>query len=180
MFNFTERCKDTVQATNPQSADVVFVMEQKTCNSEVSGKLPMLAQLIDRSLSTKGLTGNRFGLIGYGGSGVYDLPHTHTIGSEVMGSARDMAADALDFIPDGSNTDTIGAMKMAAEYPFRAGVAKVMVVLACGPCMEQDMKFADMAAELKNQKIQLHLLVEHEFMMAAQDSTPKTNYLFGK
>ena len=179
---FLERCKDTVQDTNPQSADVVFIMEQKQCNSEVSSKLSLLAQLVDRSLAAKGLTGNRFGLIGYGGARVHDLPHTHTVGGEIMGSARAMAsaADSLVFVKDGENTDTIAALRMAAEYPFRAGVAKAVVVMACGPCMEQDVKLMDVTDELKNQKIQVHLLVEHEFMMAAKDAAPKTNYLFGK
>jgi len=117
-------CRDQTQNTNPQSADVVFVIEQKQCNSEITPKLSILASMLDRSLQGKGLTGNQFGLVGYGGRGVHNEPHTHTVGSKLMGSARDMktAADSLVFIEDGYNTDTMGAMKMAAEYPFRAGV----------------------------------------------------------
>lgn len=75
----------TYQLPQPvMSADVVFVVEEKPCNIQTDKKLPGLARMVDSSLSSKGISDIRFGLVGFGGPGVHDPSHVHTMASEMF------------------------------------------------------------------------------------------------
>ncbi len=57
----------------PRTADVVFIVEQQGCLGEYD--LEDLPKLIDRSLEERGLTDNRFALVGFGGEGGFKVGH---------------------------------------------------------------------------------------------------------
>jgi hypothetical protein len=69
---------------------------------------------------------------------------------------------------------------MAAKYPFRAGVAKSIVLLTCSECTEQAARYNEIEHNLKMRGISLHVIMDHEFTLSSDISTPKTNYLFGE
>jgi len=81
----TQQLPATVTAT-----DVVFVVEEKGCNRNTDSKLPQLTKLIDASLKQKRFTDIRFGLVGFGGDGVHDPAHVHTINSMEFASEADI------------------------------------------------------------------------------------------
>lgn len=175
------KCQDEVQNTNPKSADIIFVVEQKPCNGEMVSRIDNLALMVDKALNNKGLGNNRFGLIGFGGEGVHDLPHSHTITGQLMGPSRQMksAAESLVFSDEGHSKDAIGALKLAAGYPFRAGVAKTVIMMTCAPCGYSS-QLGEVEKEMLTAGIQLHMMVEHEFTTSSQEAAPKTSYLYGK
>jgi len=164
-----------------QSADVIFVVEEKPCNQEALNKLQELANNIDTALKAKGLSNNQFGLIGFGGDSLHDTEHTHTIGGQILGNAGDFhkAVQSLKLNKEGDNTDVFMALRMAAKYPFRAGVAKSIVLLTCSECSEQNVRYQGIEHNLLQRGINLHVIMEHEFTLSSDIATPKTNYLFG-
>jgi len=165
-----------------QSADVIFVVDEKPCNTDAMAKLGEIAQQIDASLKVKALKNNQFGLIGFGGYGIHDDEHTHTVAGKILGSSQDFskAVESLDITKVGNNTDIFKALRMAAKYPFRAGVAKSIVLVTCSECTEQAARYNEIAFNLRTRGISLHIIMNHEFLLGPHDmETPKTNYLFG-
>ena len=81
------------------------------------------------------INNNRFALVGFGGEGVHDLPHPHTIDGALFNDATRfrLGVDALEFADDGNN-DTLAAILRAANYPFRAGVSKNIILISCSDC----------------------------------------------
>lgn len=164
-----------------QSTDVIFVIEEKPCNQEAINKLGDLSTNIDIALKAKGLSNNQFGLIGFGGDNLHNDEHTHTVGGQILGSAQDFmkAVANLQFTKEGENTDVFKSLRMAAKYPFRAGVAKSIVLLTCSECTEQNARYNEIQHNLLERGISLHVIMDHEFVLGGEISTPKTNYLFG-
>lgn len=128
-----------------------------------------------------GLKNNKFGLIGFGGANIHNLEHSHTVGGKLLGSSKDfqMAVNSLRVDVEGSNTDVFKALRMAAKYSFRAGVAKSIVLLTCSECNEQAARLQEVQYNLINRGIRLHVIMDHEFALSADVDTPKTSYLFG-
>ena len=129
------------------------------------------------------LSNNQFGLIGYGGEGIHDDEHIQTISGKILGSSKEFgkAVESLQFDIVGGNTDVFKALRMAAKYPFRAGVAKSIVLLTCSECTEQAARYNEISHNLRTRGIHLHVIMDHEFSLGASDiETPKTSYLFGK
>lgn len=163
-----------------QSADVIFVVEEKPCNLEAIAKIGEIASQIDGALKAKELKNNQFGLIGFGGVGIHNDEHIQTVASKILGSSTQFtkAAENLKASRVGDNTDVFKALRMAAKYPFRAGVAKSVVLLTCSECTEQAARYNEIAYNLRTRGINLHVIMNHEFLLGAHE-TPKTNYLFG-
>lgn len=165
-----------------QSADVIFVVEEKPCNKDALAKLGELAEEINVALRSKELKNNQFGLIGYGGEGIHNDDHTHTVSGKILGNSKEFskAVENLQVNIVGENTDVFKALRKAAKYPFRAGVAKSIVLLTCSECTEQAARYNEIAYNLRTRGISLHVIMNHEFLLGPHDvETPKTNYLFG-
>ena len=64
----------TIQTTSPQSADVVFLVEQNTCINDF--QLNELPKLIDSALVQQGMVERRFGIVGFNSDSamVYSAP----------------------------------------------------------------------------------------------------------
>ena len=87
-----------------------------------------------------GYNDTRFGLAAFGGAGCHDAPHEHTINHQIFNNESSqfvLGRDALEFSDEGNN-DTFLALRLAANYPFRAGVAKHIVLLSCSACSKDD------------------------------------------
>lgn len=72
----------------PQSADVVFVVEQAACLRDLP--VEELAVKLDVALKRQGLTGNRFAVVGFGGdeSETFRAPHVLSTESLVWTTGR--------------------------------------------------------------------------------------------
>ena len=165
------------------SADVVFVIEERSCNSDIANKLESISRSVDTALTAKGLTNNRYAVVGFGGAGVHDAAHTHTVNSQVFGSIDDVsrAEAALMFSDDGRNTDSLQALDLALMYPFRSGAAKTVVMITCtAACDSQSLSASTMQHRLNDADVTLHVLVEHEFEMESYQDQPQADNLFGK
>ncbi|XP_064626174.1 apolipophorins-like [Lineus longissimus] len=165
---------------NAQSADVVFVVEEKRCNVDAATKLADMGVQIDNALKAQGLQNNRFAVVGFGGQGVHNFDQTHTTEGKLFNDARKLhlAINSLDFQQDGPNMDMLRAVKFATNYPFRTGVSKNVIILPCSECQAQAVGYAEMQQMLAEKDITLHMLMAHDF--ALRTSSPvKTSYIFG-
>ncbi|RUS82211.1 hypothetical protein EGW08_010025 [Elysia chlorotica] len=141
-----------------QSADVVFVMEDVKCNQWARSSLPSIVTHMDAVLVRKGFTGNRFGLEGYGGVDVDDVS-VRTIDGQHFGGAELFlkALETLRFSENVGAGDLARALREAAKYPYRAGVAKVLVLAPCSKC-EVSLLDRTLISNLAAYGFQVHVL----------------------
>jgi len=166
----------------PQSTDIVFVVEEKPCNQEVVNHISNMAIKMElMSLRNKGLRNNQFGLIGFGGTGVHDVAHTHTVDGQLFNDARKFqeAANSLVFTSEGVRGRAMDAIQMAAQYPFRTGVAKSIVLVTCDTCAKSSVSMRDLEAMLRMRGITLHVLREHQLQVQDNEGSPSSSFLFG-
>ena len=84
-----------IQGNTPQSADVVFIVQKSSCLRDL--ELHDLPMLVDRSLTNKGLTDNRYALVSFAGKDNLQRPHIFTSGSQIFNDVTRMKT-ALDHL----------------------------------------------------------------------------------
>ena len=84
-----------IQGNTPQSADVVFIVQKSSCLRDL--ELHDLPMLVDRSLTNKGLTDNRYALVSFAGSNQLQRPHIVTAASQIFNDVSHMKT-ALDHL----------------------------------------------------------------------------------
>ena len=132
-------------------------------------------------ISILGFNQNQFGLVGFGGNAIVEGVHSRSIKGKIMGDARQFHASIRGLTySDGADNNALEALRYAAMYPFRTGVSKTIVLVTCGACTEQDVKFSAIETLLQDRDITLHYMTEHHFKMNADIKSPKSNYIFGE
>lgn len=85
-----------------------------------------------------------------------------------------MGVESLTFTS--YKTDTLDAILQAANYPFRAGVVKNIVLLQCGICSDiKTMQYQQIRHILQSRNIKFHILRDQEFMLG--NKIPKQKIL---
>ena len=134
-----------------------------------------------RSLSPllSGLKSINYGIVGYGGAGVFDSVHSHTIDGQLM-NTRDKVLLGLDqwTMDAGDNDDSMMAVRFAANYPFRTGASKNILLLPCDACREDAVMYADMQRLLLAKDIRLHVLMQQDIRLRSK--SPKQSFIFGE
>ncbi|XP_006820902.1 apolipophorins-like [Saccoglossus kowalevskii] len=174
VFHKNEKIKLTEGEMNvPKSADVVFVVEEKSCNKDSAENLHELVRKIEAEFKSQGLQDNRFGLVGYGGDHVHSKEHSHTIDSKLFNKGRKfiLGSDSLVFSENSKNNDTFLALRKAASYPFRTGVAKSIILLTCSDCRSSAISYDEISSILKKQGISLHILSDNGFSIKKASMT---------
>nr|QXG07832.1 apolipoprot-like protein [Tritia obsoleta] len=161
--------KEVEARVDDLGADVVFVVEESSCNSWAQRSLASLATQLAQALTAKGLTDNRFGMVSYAGNGSQDLQLVHTIEGQVFGDPGNFlkAAENLRLTYPSQRGDVEAALQKAAQYPFRAGVAKVLVLLPCSACSGD---LYVLGQVLSSYGFQLHVINEQNFALGGDDS----------
>lgn len=176
----------TLEETVPQSADIVFVVAMKDeCNSHILGTLAKIVKRLDSGLQTQGINDNKYGLVGYGGVGFYNQPHSHTIDGMLMGP-RDRFSNAISYFPLFRDEDfdskadlledSLAAIEFAAKYNFRTGVSKTIILIPCEICAEYTVDYSEVQELLNDRDIGLSMLIQHEF---SNKEDPVGSYIFG-
>jgi len=169
-----------IQGNTPQSADVVFIVQQSSCLRDL--ELNDLPLLVDRSLTNKGLTDNRYALVSFAGKDKLQRPHIFTSGSQIFNDVARMktALDHLSNMPsDGTAGDIFEALQFGARLNLRAGVVKTFVLVRCDASESLSSRaYGDSMTMLLEQGISLHVMMPLE--MRLKGSTTKlTSKMFG-
>lgn len=80
----------------------------------------------------------------------------------------------------GDNKDVFDAIDFAAQYPFRTGSTKVIIVIPCSDCSESKHSYRSVAERLTSQDITVHVINDFSYEVTTRGVNPSTNYLFGK
>ena len=65
----------------------------------------------------------------------------------------------------GDNDDSMQAVRFAADYPFRTGASKNIILLPCDACLENAVTYAEMQRLLLAKDIRLHVLMQHDIKL---------------
>lgn len=171
-----------IQGNAPQSADVVFVVQQSSCLNDL--ELHDLPLLVDRSLTSKGLTDNRYALVGFAGSEQLKRPHIFTSGSQIFNDVTRMKT-SLDHLKtmqlDGSvgAGDIFEALQFSARLNLRAGVVKTFVLVRCDTSESMTSRaYGDSMTMLLEQGISMHVMMPLEMRLKGT-TTKLTSKMFG-
>ena len=120
----------------------------------------------------------QFSVVGFGGKGIEKEPQVHTMEGRLFNS-RDKLVRVTDNFGNepGSHDDVIAAVYYAAMLPFRAGVAKSIILVTCDldSCQEKSVEYKILEDVLSERDIRLHYLLEHQFT-----SGKKASDIFGE
>ena len=121
----------------PKKADVIFVIEHAECNGVITENLKDIAEDIQTQMIQRNLDDVKFGVVGYGSEGYLREAHSHTIDSQLVNSVDKLqrAASSIQDQEHGTGeVDPLKAVYFAAQYPFRTGASKTIVLLPCEQC----------------------------------------------
>jgi len=165
---------------NPNSADVLLVVSHGDCNTEVIPKLADLVERINTGLIAEGMENNHFGLVGYGGEGMYAKPHGHTLDGQFFATFDRFPQTMENFHSPSSDMEThedsLRALEFAARYHFRPGVRKNIILVPCESCSD-DHSYSEVHDLLTDRDINLSMLIHSEFAIDKAD--PTTSLIFG-
>jgi len=149
----------------PKQADVVFVVEEHECNRPLVKEIDSVARLLERELSASGFKNNRYGVVAFSGPQENGEPHIHTARGKMLFDVHDvvLATQRMEYrkrANDHRQVDTFEAISFAADYPFRAGASKNLILLTCTPCQEEVMRldYSDVQRLLLSEGITLHIM----------------------
>lgn len=132
----------TIASPSTKSSDVVFVVEQSSCNKDINQVISRLANNIEDGLKTDGYTKIRFSVVGFGGEGIHAEPHVVTTDGKAFGKGRSLST-TLGNLPLNRNqgsSNVFDALRYAARLPFLAGATKTFVLAKCSSCRAEEMK----------------------------------------
>lgn len=121
----------------PRSADIVFIIEAKSCNRDMklNSSMELLITQLSKELNDQGLTGNRWSLVVFGGDGVHDRPRSIILDGQIFTKNVARFVDYFDYIPIGSGSqDIFAAIGFSSQLVFRAGVSKTFILMPCSHC----------------------------------------------
>ena len=161
----------------PEAADIVFVIQHHTCTQEPIEQLQEIADKIYKAYKADSIKDIEFAVVGFGGKGVEQGPHIHTMEGRLFNSREKLVRVVDNFDTEaGDHDDVMGAVHYAAKLPFRAGVAKSIILITCdlAACQEKSINYLDLQEILIERDIKLHYLLEHEF--ATKKGKPTSIY----
>ncbi len=112
------------------TADILFIVDESGSMSAEHTWIGNMVTTLDSGLNAAGVSGNRYGLIGYGAYTSHGLTgHSHTVGGGLFGSAAELVTATGSLTASGVTEDGYEAMNFAfSNYSFRP-TAAVNVIL---------------------------------------------------
>jgi len=164
------------QLNAPKSADIVLLVEQTSCLQKYSfADLPLI---LDRELTDRDLTDNRFAVVGFGGPEDLARPHVFTAGSKIFADSVKATATLSNLKNTGNGGHVFGALKYAGRLPFRAGVSKLVILITCNPGTDGSF-YGDAMTMLIEQSITLHHLTAGSSLSWRGSKTKSTDKIYG-
>jgi hypothetical protein len=117
------------------TADVIFIVDESGSMAGEHAWIENMVTSLDAALGTAGVTGNRYGLVGFGtsshGAGLQQPAHEHTVGGAALGTAADLSsAAASGLVASGGLEDGWQAIDFALNnYSFRGNAAVNFILI---------------------------------------------------
>ncbi|KAL1129508.1 hypothetical protein AAG570_012453, partial [Ranatra chinensis] len=158
----------------PMSTDVIFIVEAKHCTKYWKEKktLQIFMSVLGKELKNVGLINNRYGVVTFGGNGVFEHPRSIYVNNQFFTSEKNVPY-IFERIPAGDGkSDIFGALRYASTLPFRPGVAKTFILFPCSTCHPANMtvEYSVISHVLMENDITLHILMNVDFHVEKQRS----------
>jgi hypothetical protein len=114
------------------TADVVVIMDESGSMAGEQTWMASTISLLDAGLVTNGLTGNRYGLVGFGasaGTAGADLVRSIPVGGGEFGTAAQFATASGGLVVNGGTEDGYRGMDLANTYGFRGAAARNYILV---------------------------------------------------
>jgi hypothetical protein len=114
------------------TADVVVIMDESASMSGEQSWMAGTIGLLDTGLLANGLSGNRYGLVGFGANSStagIDLVRSMTVGGGQFGTAAQFATASGSLVVNGGTEDGYRGMDLASTYGFRAEAARNFILV---------------------------------------------------
>ncbi|CAH1772638.1 unnamed protein product [Owenia fusiformis] len=161
------------------AVDVVFVIQETECNKKIATNLNKLAVLTTGNLAKMGLRDVQFGLVGFGGEGVHNKPHSHTLDGELFAPKTKLliGIKSFDFTRPDTKVDGLSALAFASKYPFRAGAAREVILVTCDTCTEGPTTYSEMQHLMLERDISFHVVLDHA--LAIKTKKKAKSFIYG-
>jgi hypothetical protein len=151
------------------TADVVVIMDESGSMSGEQAWMPGTISLLNAGLVANGLSGNGYGLVGFGassGTAGTDLVRSIPVGGGQFGTPAEFATASAGLVTNGGTEDGYRGMDLASTYTFRAGAARNFILVT-----DEDrdntlgsLTFASMLASLTGSNTLLNAVVNANFL----------------
>jgi hypothetical protein len=124
------------------SVDIVFVMQSRSCNTELSKKslLSSLVSSIATEFKHLSIGEPRFAVIPFGGSQEFQKPRPITLSGRVFTDENNIRL-FFDHLKDGNGTgDVFTALTIASKLIFKPGASKIFILSLCTKCEFNSLK----------------------------------------
>ncbi|XP_053697453.1 uncharacterized protein LOC128744450 [Sabethes cyaneus] len=151
----------------PQTADVVFIVEAKECNRNITTakSIITMVQSLHKEFLERNITNNRYSVVSFGGESPFDKPRSVIVNDNVFVS-HEFIEPFFNHIAagEGTNDDIFEAITVASKLVFRPGVSKTFILLPCSKCASSSMKldYSSLLQLLLENGIKLHILADHD------------------
>jgi hypothetical protein len=161
----------------PLTADVVVVVDESGSMAGEHAWLPGMIGSLDGQLIASGLTGNQYGLVGFGGGGVGNSGRAFDMdaaaGLQGFGTAAQFGAAAGGLVTSGGTEDGYAGINFTlSNYSFRPGAA-VNFILVTDEDRDNTngaLTFNSILTALDGQNILLNAVVNNPFTCNSQTS----------
>ena len=113
-----------------KDVDVVVLMSKRAKSHKLRRTLAYSLFSINRRLAKRGFN-TRYALVGFGGNGMMEEAHVHTIGGNVFSDAGLVSSVIKEMKYNGKSTDNndaYEAISLASKLHFRPGARKIFVL----------------------------------------------------
>lgn len=127
-----------------RTADIVFIVEAKSCNKNLTESKSMATVLasLNKELTDANITENRYSVIAFGGESPFDVPRSVVFNNKVFSTDYRNLNEYFNHIKTGEskNNDIFQAIITASKLIFRPGASKTFILMPCSNCVATDMK----------------------------------------
>lgn len=151
------------------TADIIFVVDESGSMDTEHDWIGDMVTDLDSGLIAAGITGNRYGLVGFGGDGdpVHLRGHAHLVGGDLFGTAAELSTAAGTLVLTGWIEDGYDGINFALDnYPFRSDAAVNLVLIT-----DEDRDdvggdtYASTLAALQSESALLNVVVDNPFLV---------------
>lgn len=117
------------------TADVLFVVDESGSMAGEHAWISNMVSSLDSALITAGVSGNQYGLVGFGGTSTHAVPsgtagHGHTVGGGDFGTAAQLSTATGSLVTSGGTEDGYSGIEYALNnYTFRAEAALNVILI---------------------------------------------------
>lgn len=150
------------------TADIVVIMDESgSMSGEQSWMATTIGQL-DLGLNANGLTGNRYGLVGFGSNAATsgaDLVRSIPVGGGQFGTPAEFATASGGLVTNGATEDGWAGINLANSYTFRGNAARnyILVTDEDRDNTNAGLNFANILASLTGTNTLLNAVVNASF-----------------